>query len=165
MIVAPADHTFYYYNGYVDQTSSHASQLAKSVCFFSPIQFLFWYDRPAMAKDEPELEFWKHLPTTWDETKVLHSKIGSYAVIARRKSRDWFIGCLNAVEPRTLDVALDFLPEGQRFVAYIYRDDTSVPTSTKVGIERRHVSSKTVLKVSMRKQGGVAIRIAPRKAD
>ena len=68
-------------------------------------------------------------------------------------------------EPRTLDVALGFLPEGQRFVAYIYRDDTSVPTSTKVGIERRHVSSKTVLKVSMRKQGGVAIRITPRKAD
>ena len=165
MIVAPADHTFCYYNGYVDQTSSHASQLAKSVCFFSPIQFLFWYDRPAMAKDEPELEFWKHLPTTWDETKVLHSKIGSYAVIARRKSRGWFIGCLNAVEPRTLDVALDFLPEGQRFVAYIYRDNTSVPTSTKVGIERRHVSPKTVLQVSMGKQGGVAIRIVPRRAD
>ena len=163
MIAAPADHTFCYYNGYVDQTSSHASQLAKTVCFFSPIQFLFWYDRPAMADDEPELEFWKHLPTTWDETKVPHSKIGAYAVVARRKGQDWFIGCLGAVEPRTLDVTLDFLPEGQSFVAHIYRDDKTVPTRTKVSIERRDVSSKTVLQVSLGKQGGVAMRIVPRE--
>jgi len=165
MIAAPADHTFCYYNDYVDQTSSHASQLAKTVCCFSPLQFLFWYDRPAMAKDEPELEFWKYLPATWDETKVLHSKIGAYAVVARRKGRDWFIGCLNAVEPRTLDVALDFLPEGRSFTAYIYRDDPAVPTRTKVGIERRNVGSKTVLHASMGKQGGVAMRIVPRNAE
>jgi alpha-glucosidase len=54
MIAGPADHTFCYYSGYVDETSSHASQLAKSICFFSPWQFLFWYDRPAAASDEPD---------------------------------------------------------------------------------------------------------------
>ena len=50
---------------------SHASQMAKTVCLFSPIQFLYWYDRvpSAPVKDdalwgdtktignEPELEF------------------------------------------------------------------------------------------------------------
>lgn len=161
MIAGPADHTFCYYSRHVEETSTHASQLAKSVCFFSPLQFLYWYDRPSSARNEPELEFWRHLPTTWDETRVLHSKIGAYAVIARRKGRDWFVGCLNAVEPRTLDVRLAFLPEGERFVASIYRDDERVRTRTRVGIERRHVDSTTVLEATMGAPGGVAMRIVP----
>ena len=64
VIAAPADHTFCYYNKYVDEKTSHAAQLAKPVCFFSPWQFLFWYDKPRFANDEPELQFFKHLPTT-----------------------------------------------------------------------------------------------------
>lgn len=72
MIAAPADHTFCYYNRYVDETTSHAAQLAKMVCFFSPWQFVFWYDRPQNMERGPELAFVKELPTTWNETRVLH---------------------------------------------------------------------------------------------
>lgn len=164
MIAGPADHTFCYYNGYVDQTSSHASQLAKSVCFFSPWQFLFWYDRPAAASGEPELEFFKHLPTTWDEIRVLHAKIGRYAVIARRQGSDWFVGCLNAGEPRSLKVPLGFLPAGAKYDAHIYRDDPKVKTRTKVGIERREVDATTVLEAALGpRRGGMAIRLVARK--
>ena len=159
MIASPADHTFCYYNGFIDQTTSHAAQLAKTVCFFSPWQFLFWYDQPSTAQGEPELEFFKHLPTTWDETRVLHGKVGEYAAIARRKGDDWFVGCLNAVEPRTLEIALDFLPGDRKFEAHIYRDDSTVETRTKVGIERMPVESKTVIKAAMSGRGGMAIRI------
>ena len=161
MIAGPADHTFCYYNGYVDQTTCHAAQLAKMICFFSPLQFLFWYDQPSSEKDEPELEFIRVLPTTWDDSRVLQGKVGTYAVVARRKGADWYLGCLNAVEPRTLKVPLDFLPEGQAFEASVYFHDPSVKTRTKVGISRRAVDSKTVLDVSMSKQGGVAVRIYP----
>ena len=161
MIAGPADHTFCYYNGYVDQTTCHAAQLAKMICFFSPLQFLFWYDQPSSEKDEPELEFIRVLPTTWDDSRVLQGKVGTYAVVARRKGADWYVGCLNAVEPRTLKVPLDFLPEGQAFEASVYFHDPSVNTRTKVGISRRAVDSKTVLDVSMSKQGGVAVRIYP----
>jgi alpha-glucosidase len=163
MIAGPADHTFCYYNGYVDQTSSHASQLAKAVCFFSPWQFLFWYDRPSAASGEPELEFFKHLPTTWDEIRVLHSKIGQYAVIARRKGSDWYVGCLNAGEPRSLQVPLGFLPAGATYDAHIYRDDPTVHTRTKVGIERRQVESTTTLEAALGPRGGMAIRLVDRQ--
>jgi len=159
MIASPADHTFCYFNRYVDETTSHAAQLAKMVCFFSPWQFLFWYDRPSNASGEPELALIKQLPTTWDETRVLHGSIGESAVIARRSGSDWFIGCLNAGEPRELEFALDFLPAGESFVAEIYRDDESVATRTKVGIERRDVTSTTVLKARMSGHGGMAVRI------
>jgi hypothetical protein len=163
MIAAPADHTFCYYSGYVNQTTSHASQLAKTVCFFSPWQFLFWYDRPSNAEAEPELEFFKHLPTTWDETRVLRSSIGQYAVIARRKGSDWFLACLNAGEPRTFEVPLDFLSETGTFEAHIYRDDPTVATRTKVGIERRDVDARTVLTAALSERGGMAVRIVQRK--
>jgi len=162
MIAGPADHTFCYYNGYVDQTSSHASQLAKSVCFFSPLQFLFWYDRPSQMSKDPELEFFRHLPTTWDESLVLHSKIGTYAAIARRNGKNWFVGCLNAVEPRTLEVVFDFLPGDKNYTAHIYRDDDSVNTRTKVGIEKRDVTATSVFRAELAKQGGVAIRLVPK---
>ena len=161
MIASPADHTFCYYNSYVDNTTSHAAQLAKMVCFFSPWQFLFWYDRPSNASGEPELEFIKQLPTTWDETRVLHGEIGATAAIARRSGNDWFIGCLNSGQPRELEVALDFLPAGERYVAEIYRDDSGVATRTKVGIERKDVSSATVLELEISDRGGVALRIVP----
>ena len=164
MIAAPADHTFCYYNRYVDETTSHAAQLAKTVCFFSPWQFLFWYDRPSNAAGEPELEFFKHLPTTWDETRVLHSKIGEFAVIARRKGDDWLIGCLNAVAPRTLPVPLDFLPEGVAYTASLYTDDPQAQTRTHVGIERREVGSKSVIEADMGARGGMAIRLVPADA-
>ena len=163
MIAGPADHTICYFNGYVDQTTSHAAQLAKAVCFFSPWQFLFWYDQPSSARGEPELEFFKLLPTTWDDTRVIHGRIGSYAVIARRKGSDWFIGCLNAGEPRSLKVALDFLPAGKKFEARTYHHDPGAETRTKVGIARRGVDSSTVLNASMSGRGGLAIRIFPVK--
>ena len=160
MIAGPADHTFCYFNGYVDQTTSHAAQLAKMICFFSPWQFLFWYDQPSSAGGEPEFEFIKALPTTWDELRVLHGKVGAYAVVARRKGADWYVGCLNARKARTLEVSLDFLAPGKAYKAHTYYHDPGAGTRTKVGITRKAVDSKTVLSVSMSERGGVAVRIS-----
>jgi hypothetical protein len=52
-------------------------------------------------------------------------------------------------------------PERRYSMAHIYRDDETVPTRTKVAIERRNVSSQTALQISMGEQGGVAMRIVP----
>ena len=161
MLAGPADHTFCYYGHLAPSVTTHAAQLAKPVLFFSPWQFLFWYDQPKTAQDEPELEFFKHLPTTWDDTRVLHGKVGHYAAIARRSGENWFIGTLNAGEPRTLDLALGFLPAGKRYEAITYRHDPAMQTRTKVAIERRTVDSTTILKARMSDRDGVAIRLVP----
>ncbi|NQU25288.1 MAG: glycoside hydrolase family 97 N-terminal domain-containing protein [Candidatus Nealsonbacteria bacterium] len=162
MLAGPGDNTVCYFDGRVDRNASHAYQLAKPVCIFSPWQFLFWYDRPEQMHDEPELEFYKHLPTVWDETKVLHARIGQYAVIARRHGHEWFVGCMNAGQPRTLDVPLDFLPAGRRFDAHIYRDDPTVDTRTKVRVTRQPVEAGSVLQAAMTAQGGMAVRLVPK---
>ncbi len=175
MLAGAGDNTICYYDGRVDENASHAYQLAKSVCFYSPWQFLYWYDRPGSSPrraggaggghnvigDEPELEFFDHVPTVWDDTKVIHGEIGQYAVIARRSGESWFIGCMNAETPRTLDVPLDFLDAGRSYVAHIYCDDPAVATRTHVRIDRRTVDSSSVLKVELPPRGGQAIRIHP----
>jgi len=161
MIAGPADNTVCWTDPRVTANSTYAYQLAKPVVLFSPWQFLFWYDRPAAVADTPELEFSRHLPTTWDDTRVLHGRIGAYAVIARRKGDRWFIGCMNALEPRTFDVSLGFLDPGRRYTAHIYADDPTVPTQTHVKIERISVGRDTTLQVTLPARGGEAIRIEP----
>ncbi len=173
MLAGAGDNTICYYNERVDQNASHAYQLAKAVCFYSPWQFLFWYDRPEASPkrvggaggsetgigSEPEIEFFDHCPTVWDDTKVIHGRIGQYAVIARRSGREWFIGYMNSQEPRTLEVSLDFLEPGTKYTAHIYSDDPTVATRTHVRIERLAVDCDTVLKMTASKQGGQAMRI------
>ena len=175
MLAGAADNTICYYDERVDRQATHAYQLAKTVCFYSPWQFLFWYDRPFvspdvtkrapnaynMIGDEPELEFFDHCPTVWDDTRVLHGSIGQYAVIARRSGDNWFIGGMNSDEPHSLDISLQFLDADKKYAAYIYSDDPAVSTRTHVKIERLAVDGGTVLKVTMPARGGQAIRLVP----
>ena len=114
-----------------------------------------------MSKDQ-ELEFFTHLPVTWDELKVLESKIGTYAIIARRSGKNWFVGSFNAVQSRDVKVSFDFLPNGKKYTAHIYSDDDSANTRTNVGIERREVTAGSVFETHLSKQGGVAIRLTPK---
>jgi alpha-glucosidase len=179
MLAGAADNTICYYDRRVDDNASHAYQLAKSVCFYSPWQFLYWYDRPSSSSpraggaggshnvigNKPELEFFDHVPTVWDNTKVIHGQIGKYAVLARQSGQSWFIGCMNANEPHTFDVALDFLDKDRQYTVYIYSDDPTVPTRTHVKISRWIVDSASILKVVLRPRCGQAIRIHPAAAN
>ncbi|MBN2592586.1 MAG: glycoside hydrolase family 97 N-terminal domain-containing protein [Sedimentisphaerales bacterium] len=179
MLAGAADNTICYYDRRVDDNASHAYQLAKSVCFYSPWQFLYWYDRPGgsprrtggaggshnVIGDEPELEFFDHVPTVWDDTKVIYGQIGEYAVIARCSGESWFIGCMNGNDPHTFDVPLNFLDKDRKYIVHIYSDDPTVPTRTHVKISRFIVDSSSVLKIELLPRGGRAIRIHPATAD
>ncbi|XOV91030.1 MAG: glycoside hydrolase family 97 N-terminal domain-containing protein [Bacteroidota bacterium] len=170
MIAGAGDHTNCYFAARVDETmGSHASQLAKAICIYSPWQFLYWYDRPEGSDpnqagagqtkrfivEVPELAFYDAIPTVWDDTKVLSGYPGEYAVVARRSGDDWFVGALNGDAPRTIEVPLDFL-EGS-YQATIYADDESVDTITKVAISEQEVDQNDVLKFEVGASNGVAI--------
>jgi alpha-glucosidase len=178
MLAGQGDNTICYFNERVDKKmGSHASQLAKAVCIFSPLQFLYWYDKVAASPekkdglwgtinyigDEPELEFFDNVPTVWDETKVLHARIGEYGVIARRKVDEWFIGGINSEQPRTLDISLSFLTPDVKYRASIYSDDPSVDTRTHVRIDRIDVDKTTVYHADLGSNEGIAMHIVPIK--
>jgi alpha-glucosidase len=180
MIAGAGDNTICYFADRVDERmGSHVSQLAKAVCLFSPWQFLYWYDRPAASprsvggagstemiiSDEPELEFFDQLPTTWDETRVIHGEIGKYATVARRNRKRWFIGSINGNEAWRFGIPLSFLEQGKKYIALIYSDDPSINTRTRVRIDRYLVDQKTVINEEIAARCGQAIMIVPASGD
>jgi len=154
----PADYTVCYYDKRLKTT--HAHQLAMTVVSFSPLQWIFWYDRPALYQGEPEIEFLQKVPTVWDDTRVLNGEIGKFATIARRSGDDWFLGTVNNSEPRALRASLAFLDNGRNYAARVYSDDDTATTKTKVGVKTLAVNSKTVLDIPLGAGGGQAVWIA-----
>jgi alpha-glucosidase len=144
---------------FIKTTSAH--QLALATIYYSPLQYMYWYDKPSDSNNEPELEFFDKVPTVWDDTKVLQGEIGKYISVARRSGKNWFIGTITNNDSRELDLSFDFLPAGKSFEASIYEDDSKVRTRTKVGIKKLKVNRDTRLNVKMLASGGQAILLTP----
>ena len=159
MINGPADYTICYYDRRLKNTHGH--QIAASLVFYSPLQTLFWYDRPDMSKDEPELSWFDRLKTTWDETRYLHGAPGEYVVVARRSGDTWYVAALNGDEARTVTVNPDFLQQGTKYRMTIYSDDAAVPTATHVSVTEQVVRRLKPITLSLQAKGGAAIIIEP----
>ena len=158
-LTGPADYTFCWYDTRLKNT--HAHQLAISTIFFSPWQFIYWYDKPASYDGAPALDYWKSLPTTWDETRVIQGEIGSLVVVARRKSDSWFLGAI-APGNGKLQVPLSFLGHGKKFNATIYADPPPDKADGKaVTITKRMVDDQTILEAEIPKAGGMAVKLLP----
>jgi alpha-glucosidase len=140
-------------------TSAH--QLALSTIYYSPLQFMYWYDLPADSHDEPELEYFDKISTVWDDTKVLEGEIAKFITIARRKGDEWFVGTITNNDARERKLSLNFLTPGKKYEASIYYDDPNSAVRTKVSIKRIKVDASTVLNTKLIASGGQAIWIRP----
>lgn len=175
-VAGPADYTICYYRqdfGRLErQEDAHgvprsksiqttpAHQLALAAVYYSPLQVLYWYDKPSDCQDEPELKFFDDVPTVWDDTKVLEGEPGEYITTARRHGEEWFVGTITNAA-REAAIPLDFLPAGN-YTAEIYTDgDASIPTRTKVRLSKFRVNAETILRFNLRPAGGAAVRLVP----
>lgn len=159
-LTGPGDYTFCWYSAKLKPT--HAHQLAISTIFFSPWQFLYWYDRPALYNGDPALDYWKHLPTTWDETRVVIGDIGRAVCVARRQGSEWYVGAIRPVGEAPLTIPLSFLAPEKKYTATIYSDQyPAEPAKKDVKIETRVVDAQTLLPADLPLNGGQAIRIVP----
>lgn len=134
---------------------SKAQQLALTVVYFSPLQAIFWYGRPKDYTNFYEIEFFKYVPTVWDETKYLAGEIGENISVARRKGTTWFVG--NAAGPNAwkTDVKLDFLDKGKRYKATFYEDGNNEQIVKRTSRLKRGDK----LMVNLEAKGGQAIMI------
>jgi alpha-glucosidase len=166
-LAGAADYTICYYHQRsiknvdgIKTTSAH--QMALSVIYYSPLQFVFWYDRPSDYQGEPEVEFFDHLPTVWDTTRVVLGEIGKYIVAARRSGERWFVGAITNNDGRTVDIPLEFLDKEKNYVASLYADGgEKVRTRTHVAVDRYIVGSMSVIRTELRPSGGMAMEIRP----
>lgn len=160
-LAGAGDYTVCYYSNRIKTT--HAHQLAMAVVSYSPLQFLYWYDKPSNYGGEPEIEFFDKVKTVWDETKIISGEVGEHIAIARRSGNEWFIGAITNNDARNLQLPLNFLLAGKQYTASIYSDDPLVNTKTKVKVERKTVTSSTMLDVRLLPSGGQAIWIQEEK--
>jgi alpha-glucosidase len=164
-IAGAADYTFCYFEaskvvrsrGSQVIKNTFAHQLALPVIFYSPLQYLLWYDKPESYQGEPEIKFWDDIPTTWDTTIVVAGEIGKYVCIARKSKDRWFLGTITNNESRSVKVPLNFLQKGKTYLATIYSDDPKVKTRTQVAVRTQKLNSKTILNVDLQPSGGQAI--------
>lgn len=158
-LAGAADYTICYYDKRLKNT--HAHQLAMAAVYYSPLQFMYWYDNPKQYEGEPEIEFFDKIPTVWDDTKAIDGEIGEYVTVARRSHEDWFLGTLGNSEARDIATPLSFLDNKKKYVAYIYTDDDKVETKTKVAVSTFIVDSSDKLQFRLKENGGCAIRLVP----
>ncbi len=108
------------FNRPMSQTT-RVHQMAMLTVFESPLQMMA--DSPSRYRQEQECAtFMSKVPTVWDETVVLHGKIGDYVSVARKHGDEWFIGTLNDEHGRDLSLSLDFLEPNQTYQIEYFQD-------------------------------------------
>ena len=160
-IAGAGDYTLCYFNGRVKNTKAH--QLAMAAVYYSPLQFMYWYDKPNAYKGEEELEFWKAIPAVWDDSKALDGEIGEYIVQARRTGDEWFVGAMTNTDPRTITITTDFLTPGKKYNLSLYEADYNVKTRTNVRTTRKKIKAGDKLTLNLKASGGAAMHFTPIK--
>ena len=140
---------------------TRAYQMALFVIFESGLQMLA--DNPTLYYRNPDCtDFITNVPVTWDETRVLAAEAGQYAIVAKRKGEQWFIGGMtnNKEATREFDLKLDFLKAGQSFKMESFEDGINAGRQA-MDYRRKEsaVKSGDTIHVKMMRNGGFAARI------
>jgi alpha-glucosidase len=106
-------------------------------------------DYPQAYEGQPGFEFLTRVPTTWDETRVPAAQVGAFVTMARRKGSAWYLGSITNSEPRTIEISLDFLEDGE-YTATIYRDGSDSDSyPNHIVTENRTVRKNDVIPLKM----------------
>ena len=138
---------------------TRARHLAFAMLIDSP--YLCMADAPENYREEPGLNFFRKLPTTWDETRVLSSGLMNHLVQARRKGNGWWIAGMNLDQPLELTLNLDFLGDGNHTLTTYSDTPQSIQQPTSLAEQTRVVKRGDTVTVRMENTGGFAATILP----
>ena len=139
---------------------TRARQLAMPVVYESPLTV--FCDSPANYRGQPGIEFYRGLPTVWDETVVPSAEVARHIVIARRSGNRWWLAAMNGDAPLELRVPLAFLGPGQWTLRSFADTADSAEKPTIVAETTRHVSATDTLDLHLAPAGGFAGVLVPR---
>ena len=140
--------------------TTKAHQLALPVVFYSPLQYLYWYGKPENYPDRQEIEFWKGIPTVWDDSRFISGEPGKYVVIGRKHGKIWYLGAITNNTAREVKIDFGFLPPDMQYHLIQYIDNTD-NQKNKIKKETRVVTSDSVVTYSIPASGGIAIKLEP----
>lgn len=139
---------------------TRAHQLAMYVTYLSPLQMLA--DTPTKYRREPvSMDFLRDVPTTWEETVVLHANVGKSLGIARRSGDTWYIAAMTNWQSRELLLSLDFLDEGDYQVSFWADSKETEKDAQFVKVGKATVTDGADLPVKLASGGGYVAIIKP----
>jgi alpha-glucosidase len=113
-------------------------------------------------KNSDIMRFLADVPVTFNDTKILSAKMGAFALVAKRKNSDWYIGGMTDWTARETEINFNFLKPGVKYMAEIYSDSNDSNTyADHFTFESLEVDSSTVIRVKMASGGGVALHTYP----
>ncbi len=139
---------------------TRARQLAETVVYFSPQLCLC--DSPANYRGQPGVEFFRGLPTVWDDTLVLTAEVAEHVVMARRSGSRWYLAAMNGDAPLTLKVPLKFLGTGAWTLRAFADTAESGAQPEKISDTTRDVSAADTIELTLAPAGGYAAALSPR---
>lgn len=135
-------------NGGTTRMTTDVFQLATTILFQNPIQNFAL--APNNLQDAPEiaLEYLKHVPTVWDETRFIDGYPGKYCVLARRHGDKWYVAAVNATqEPLKLKLAFPMLAGEE--VDYYFDQKDQTP-----GLKKQRVKEDGTVSFEIIPNGG-----------
>lgn len=145
--------------GLPSSLGTRAHEMAMFVVLSAPFASLC--DSPDAYRKYPDiLKFLAEAPTSWDKTIPLKARVGEYAVVAKQKGDTWYVGGLNAWNPRDVSFACSFLEPGKKYVAEVFCDKKASNKNANL-YERKaiQIEPDAMLEMSMASGGGFVLVI------
>ncbi len=131
-------------------------QLACYVVHDSPFTMLC--DAPTNYEREQScVDLITSIPDTFDETRIIQGKLGSYIIVARRKASDWYIGGQTNWDGREVVFSLDFLSPGTYEAAIATDGINANHQAEDYRIERKLLTPQDSMKLKLASGGGFVI--------
>ncbi|MFI3293011.1 MAG: glycoside hydrolase family 97 catalytic domain-containing protein [Rikenellaceae bacterium] len=154
-VCGAGDYTLCYFSNRIQTTRAH--QLAMAAVYYSPLQFMFWYDKPTMYRGEKELEYWANVPAVWDDSRTIEGAVGEYITTARRTGSEWFVGAMTNAARTTKVNTSEFLTKGKKYKVTLYQDNPKLGTRTNVEITTQKITAGDVISLDLLANGGAAM--------
>lgn len=137
-------------------------ELAMYVIFNQPFAMLA--DSPVAYNKYPDImnNYLSKVPTVFDETIPLGGSIGEYAVMAKRKGKDWYVGAMTNWTKRAVALDFSFLPRGKNYTAEVFIDGKDAESNAE-HYEHQSVvvNADTKMDLKLASGGGAAFYIHP----
>ena len=140
---------------------TRARQLAETVVYISPLLVLC--DSPANYRGQPGVEFFRGLPTVWDETVVLSAEVAGHVVIARRSGSRWYLAAMNGDASFTVRVPLKFLGAGSWQLRAFADTPESATRPEAIAESTRAIAATDTLELTLAPAGGYAAVLSLRQ--
>ncbi len=118
--------------------TTDAFQLATAVLYQSPLQHFGLTPNNLAEQPAFVLDFLKHVPAAWDETRFVDGYPGKFAVLARRSGQRWYLAATNA-EAATKDLTIIFPALAGKTVTLLHDvpDRRAATTTRTIGPDGR----------------------------